>query len=107
MDCEPNRRDLQAKRTATPLVAMFCAPDEREDVSVSVRGANTLKLTFLQIKDVTEFGDVNEAAPRFVPPGCARLVSATARVSPRGNPPDNVDKSYYTYDFGGRGRVSS
>ena len=100
VDCEPNCRDLQAKRTEeTPLVARFGSPDEREDVSVSIRGANTLKLTFLQIKDVTEFGDVNEAAPLFVPPG-ARLVSATARVSPAGQPGgDNVDKSYYTYDF--------
>ena len=80
-------------------MARFGSPDEREDVSVSIRGANTLKLTFLQIKDVTEFGDVNEAAPLFVPPG-ARLVSATARVSPAGQPGgDNVDKSYYTYDF--------
>ena len=64
VDCEPNCRDLQAKRTEeTPLVARFGSPDEREDVSVSIRGANTLKLTFLQIKDVTEFGDVNEAHP--------------------------------------------
>ena len=100
VDCEPNCRDLQAKRTEeTPLVARFGSPDDQEDVSVSIRGANTLKLTFLQIKDVTEFGEVNEAAPLFVPPG-ANLISATARVSPAGQPGgDNVDKSYYTYDF--------
>lgn len=100
VDCEPNCRDLQAKRTEeTPLVARFGSPDDQEDVSVSIRGANTLKLTFLQIKDVTEFGEVNEAAPLFVPPG-ANLISATARVSPAGQPGgENVDKSYYTYDF--------
>ena len=69
-DCEPNCRDLQAKRTEeTPLIARFGSVDEREDVSVSVRGANTLKLTFLSMKDVTEFGAIEEATPLFVPPG--------------------------------------
>ena len=83
VDCEPNCRDLRRSAPRRPSGGAFLPPDEREDVSVSIRGANTLKLTFLQIKDVTEFGDVNDAAPLFVPPG-ARLVSATARVSPRG-----------------------
>ena len=99
-DCEPNCRDLQAKRTEeTPLVARFGSADDSQDVSVSVRGANTLKLTFLQIKDVTEFGDVNEAAPLFVPPG-ARLLGATARVADSATPSgDATTKSYYAYDF--------
>ena len=99
-DCEPNCRDLQAKRTEeTPLVARFGSADESQDVSVSVRGANTLKLTFLQIKDVTEFGDVREAAPLFVPRE-AKLLGASARaervVAPSS---DFVDKGYYAYDF--------
>ena len=90
-DCEPNCRDLQAKRTEeTPLVARFGSADESQDISVSVRGANTLKLTFLQIKDVTEFGDVDEAGSLFVPPG-ANLISATSRVA--------SEKTYYAYDF--------
>ena len=99
-DCEPNCRDLQTKRVEeTPLVARFGSDDGAEDVSVSIRGANTLKLTFLQIKDVREFGDVEAAAPLFVPPG-ATLVSADARSAPAVNPGgDDVDKGYFTYDF--------
>ena len=99
-DCEPNCRDLQSKRVEeTPLVARFGSDDGAEDVSVSIRGANTLKLTFLQIKDVREFGDVEAAAPLFVPPG-ATLVSADARSAPAVNPGgDDVDKGYFTYDF--------
>ena len=74
------RRDLQAKRTEeSPLVARFGSEEQQADISVSVRGANTLKLTFLQIKDVTEFGDVVEAASLFVPPG-AKLISSTSRT---------------------------
>lgn len=91
-DCEPNCRDLQAKRTEeTPLVARFGSADEREDVSVSVRGANTLKLTFLAMKDMAEFGDVDEAAPLFVPPG-ATVLSSSSRVGETG-------KGYYTWNF--------
>lgn len=91
-DCEPNCRDLQAKRTEeTPLVARFGSVDEREDVSVSVRGANTLKLTFLSMKDVTEFGAIEEATPLFVPPG-AKIVSTNARTGESG-------KGYYQWDF--------
>ena len=79
LDCEPNCRDLQAKRTEeSPLVARFGSQDPPADMSVSVRGANTLKLTFLQIKDVTEFGDVVEATNLFVPPG-AELLSSSSR----------------------------
>ena len=90
--CEPNCRDLQAKRTEeTPLVARFGSVDEREDVSVSVRGANTLKLTFLSMKDVTEFGAIEEATPLFVPPG-AKIVSTNARTGESG-------KGYYQWDF--------
>ena len=99
-DCEPNCRDLQAKRTEeTPLVARFGSADDSQDISVSLRGANTLKLTFLQIKDVTEFGDVREAAPLFVPSG-ATVRGATARTEPVAGPSgESVDKAYYAYDF--------
>ena len=99
-NCEPNCRDLQAKRTEeTPLVARFGSVDDQQDIAVSIRGANTLKLTFLQIKDVTEFGEVTEAAPLFIPPE-AKLISASARTSLAGTPSgDNINKGYYTYDF--------
>ena len=79
-DCEPNCRDLQAKRTdETPLVARFGSADEREDVSVSVRGANTLKLTFLAMKDMAEFGDVDEAASCRTM-ACCRSTSVSSRT---------------------------
>jgi len=100
LDCEPYCRDLQSKRTEeSPLVARFGSEEQQADISVSIRGANTLKLTFLQIKDVTEFGEVAEAAPLFLPPG-SKLLSATARTEPQLNTAgDAIDKSYYTYDF--------
>ena len=60
-------------------------------MSVSVRGANTLKLTFLSMKDVTEFGAIEEATPLFVPPG-AKIIDATARTGESG-------KGYYQWDF--------
>lgn len=73
--------------------------EQQADISVSIRGANTLKLTFLQIKDVTEFGDVKEAAPLFIPPGC-NLISATSRVESQLNGAgEPLNKAYYTYDF--------
>lgn len=58
-------------KTTKPMkmCASYDLEEQQADISVSIRGANTLKLTFLQIKDVTEFGDVVEAAPLFVPPG--------------------------------------
>jgi len=99
-DCEPNCRDLQAKRTEeTPLVARFGSADDSQDIAVSVRGANTLKLTFLQIKDITEFGEVAEVASLFVPPD-AKVLSATSRKSLAGTPGGEVaEKGYYAYDF--------
>lgn len=60
-----NSTTLCARVRAAP----YGREEQQADISVSIRGANTLKLTFLQIKDVTEFGDVVEAAPLFLPPG--------------------------------------
>ena len=60
-------------------------------MSVSVRGANTLKLTFLSAKDVTEFGAIEEATPLLVPPG-AKIIDTSARTGESG-------KGYYQWDF--------
>ncbi len=73
-------------------MARFGSSDDTRDIAVSIRGANTLKLTFLQIKDVTEFGEATEAAPLFIPPD-AKLLNVTTRSAPAGTPSgDNGDK---------------
>ena len=81
-------------------MARFGSEEQQADISVSIRGANTLKLTFLQIKDVTEFGDVVEAAPLFVPPG-AKLISSTSRTEPQlnnaGGGPTSIPRPVYSH----------
>ena len=95
-DCEPYCRDLQANQQPeeTPLVARFGTEDRTQDISVSVRGANTLKLTFLQIRDMTEFGTLDESTKLFVPPGAVVLGKLQ-----RSTPSATGDKTYYSWDF--------
>ncbi|GFP93956.1 hypothetical protein PHJA_001539900 [Phtheirospermum japonicum] len=47
--------------------ARFSSPDGSEVLSVVVRPSNQLKITFLEAKDIADFGSLKEAAKIFVP----------------------------------------
>ncbi|KAJ0014213.1 hypothetical protein Pint_19972 [Pistacia integerrima] len=49
------------------FAARFASTDGSEVLSVVVRSSNQLKITFLEAKDITDFGSLKEAAKIFVP----------------------------------------
>ncbi|KAL0890786.1 hypothetical protein Bca101_014769 [Brassica carinata] len=49
------------------FAARFASPDGSEVVSVVIRPSNSLKITFLEAKDISELGSLKEAARIFVP----------------------------------------
>lgn len=77
------------------FAARFATPDGSEVLSVVIRPSNQLKVTFLQAKDVTDFGSLKEAAKIFVPGG-ATIYSARS-IKVRG---DEGFRTYYYYEFG-------
>jgi len=88
-----------------PLKVRLIDP-EGLTVSVAVRIASTMKPTFLQVNDISMFGEVAEVAQIVVPPGSTvtRFYSQD-RVSParKENPAKSAEtgivKKYYTYQF--------
>ncbi|KAJ0080007.1 hypothetical protein Patl1_22761 [Pistacia atlantica] len=70
-----------------------------EVLSVVVRPSNQLKITFLEAKDITDFGSLKEAAKIFVPGmlfGGSTLYSArTIKIKE-----EEGFKTYYFYEFG-------
>ncbi|XP_078436198.1 tagatose-6-phosphate ketose/aldose isomerase, putative (Mog1/PsbP/DUF1795-like photosystem II reaction center PsbP family protein) [Wolffia australiana] len=77
------------------FAAQFASPDRSEAVSVVIRPSNQLKITFLEAKDVTDFGTLKEASKIFVPGG-AKLYSARAIKIKE----DEGLRGYYFYEFG-------
>ncbi|CAH8355627.1 unnamed protein product [Eruca vesicaria subsp. sativa] len=77
------------------FAARFASPDGSEVVSVVIRPSNSLKITFLEAKDISELGSLKEAARIFVP-GAATIYSArTIKVKE-----DEGFRNYYLYEFG-------
>ncbi|RID59651.1 hypothetical protein BRARA_F02867 [Brassica rapa] len=77
------------------FAARFASPDGSEVVSVVIRPSNSLKITFLEAKDISELGSLKEAARIFVP-GAATIYSArTIKVKE-----EEGFRNYYLYEFG-------
>ncbi|CAM6099364.1 unnamed protein product [Calypogeia fissa] len=81
-----------------PFAARFASPDRDEVLSIVIKPASKLRLSFYETKDITDFGSIKEAAPNFVPPG-ARLVSARIINSKA----SRVPRTYYMYEFLAKG----
>lgn len=84
---------------ANPLKARFSGPGG-VSVSVAVRRAADLRPTFMQVTDVSQYGDVDASSPIFVPPRSKLLRSWTSEAS---SPDDAPARSYYNYEFEVRG----
>ncbi|KAJ4900686.1 Mog1/PsbP/DUF1795-like photosystem II reaction center PsbP family protein [Raphanus sativus] len=77
------------------FAARFASPDGSEVVSVVIRPSNSLKITFLEAKDISALGSLKEAARIFVP-GAATIYSArTIKVKE-----EEGFRNYYLYEFG-------
>ncbi|XAR52560.1 hypothetical protein NMG60_11020701 [Bertholletia excelsa] len=77
------------------FAARFASPDGTEVVSVVIRPSNQLKITFLEAKDITDFGSLKEAAKIFVPGGATIYSARTIKIKE-----DEDFRTYYFYEFG-------
>ncbi|CAM6010072.1 unnamed protein product [Sphagnum balticum] len=50
-----------------PFAARFASPDRQEVLSVVIRQASQLRLSFFETKDISDFGSLKEVAAIFVP----------------------------------------
>ncbi|TXG65633.1 hypothetical protein EZV62_006908 [Acer yangbiense] len=66
-----------------------------EVVSVVIKPSNQLKLTFLEAKDISDFGSLREAAKIFVPGGATIYSARTIKIKE-----EEGFKTYYFYEFG-------
>ncbi|KAL1811807.1 hypothetical protein ACET3Z_021872 [Daucus carota] len=78
--------------------ARFASPDGSEVVSVVLRTSNSLKITFLEAKDITDIGSLKDAAKLFVPGGATLYSARTIKIKE-----DEGFRNYYYYEFGREG----
>lgn len=77
------------------FAARYASPDGSEVVSVVIRPANQLKITFLEAQDISDIGSLKQVAKILVP-GRATLYSAhTIKLRE-----DESYRTYYFYEFG-------
>eukprot|EP00850_Spirogloea_muscicola_P016731 SM000138S00038 [mRNA] locus=s138:82170:83586:- [translate_table: standard] len=89
------RSTVSEGKPATPFSARFASADKQEVLSVLIRNTPTLRLSFFEVKDVTQLGELQEAANFLLPTG-AKVVSS--RLA------EQNDKKYYLYEFRARGK---
>ncbi|BBN16384.1 hypothetical protein MPTK1_7g05810 [Marchantia polymorpha subsp. ruderalis] len=77
-----------------PFAARFASPDRDEILSVVIKPASQMQLSFYQAMDIKDFGSIKEAAPKFVPGG-SKLVAARIINSTK----SRVPRTYYLYEF--------
>ncbi|XP_011078713.1 uncharacterized protein LOC105162417 [Sesamum indicum] len=75
--------------------ARFASPDGSEVLSVVVRPSNQLKITFLEAKDIADFGSLKQAARIFVPGGATLYSARTFKIKE-----EEGYRNYYFYEFG-------
>ncbi|KAL8547014.1 hypothetical protein ACS0TY_006655 [Phlomoides rotata] len=101
------------KAKPKPFAARFTSPDggdtfkskqllgtsygsERSEVlSVVVQPSNSLKITFLEAKDIADLGSLKEVARIFVPGGAKLYSARTIKIKE-----DEGYRNYYFYEFG-------
>eukprot|EP00249_Psilotum_nudum_P000315 c11405_g1_i1 orf=511-1359(-) len=74
------------------FVARFASPDRSEILSVVIRPASQLKLSFFETKDITDIGSIKEAANIFVPAGAKLCVAHTIKSA-------DSPRTYYFFEF--------
>lgn len=77
------------------FAARFASPDGSEVVSVVLRTSNSLKITFVEAKDITDLGSLKAAAKLFVPGGATLYSARTIKIKE-----DEGFRNYYYYEFG-------
>lgn len=77
------------------FAARFASPDGSEVVSVVLRTSNSLKITFLEAKDITDLGSLKNAAKLFVPGGATLYSARTIKIKE-----DEGFRNFYYYEFG-------
>ncbi|CAK7340787.1 unnamed protein product [Dovyalis caffra] len=77
------------------FAARFASSDGSEVLSVVVRPSNSLKITFLEAKDITDLGSLKEASKIFVPGGSTLYSARTLKVKE-----EEGYRTYYFYEFG-------
>ncbi|VVA12753.1 Hypothetical predicted protein [Prunus dulcis] len=77
------------------FAARFASPDGYEVVSVVIRPSNSLKITFLEAKDITDLGSLKEAAKIFIPVGSTVYSARTIKIKE-----EEGFRTYYFYEFG-------
>ncbi|KAF3591108.1 hypothetical protein DY000_02025885 [Brassica cretica] len=100
------------------FAARFASPDGSEVVSVVIRPSNSLKITFLEAKDIAELGSLKEAARIFVPGSLKHMHLGKSHTVPQrfillvqsrlrkkkvsGKSPFELysHQNYYLYEFG-------
>eukprot|EP00271_Cylindrocystis_brebissonii_P009652 TRINITY_DN2469_c0_g1_i2.p1 TRINITY_DN2469_c0_g1~~TRINITY_DN2469_c0_g1_i2.p1 ORF type:complete len:381 (-),score=57.30 TRINITY_DN2469_c0_g1_i2:96-1238(-) len=91
-------RSTISDKPKSPFVARFASPDREEVLSVVSRPTNGLRLSFFEVKDVSDLGPIDEAASVFIPPG-ARLLATRQYVLT----PDRVPRTHYLFEFVSQG----
>lgn len=79
-----------------PFAARFASSDRSEVLSVVIRQASQLKLTFFATKDITDLGSLRDAASIFVPVGAKLYVARTIKEA---DADAESDRTYYYYEF--------
>ncbi|CAN6575616.1 unnamed protein product [Malus baccata var. baccata] len=77
------------------FAARFASADGYEVVSVVIRPSNSLKITFLEAKDITDLGSLKEAAKIFVPVGSTVYSARAIKIKE-----EEGFRTYYFYEFG-------
>ncbi|KAM1144685.1 hypothetical protein ACFX2I_033329 [Malus domestica] len=77
------------------FAARFASADGYEVVSVVIRPSNSLKITFLEAKDITDLGSLKEAAKIFIPVGSTVYSARAIRIKE-----EEGFRTYYFYEFG-------
>lgn len=83
----------------SPIIAQFASSDRRELITLVVRPTTAVQLSFFEIRDVTDFGGIQEAAKVFLPPGTKPLATRQFTATP-----DQVPRTYYLYEFVANGK---
>lgn len=76
------------------FAARFASSDGSEVLSVIIRPTNSLKLTFLEAKDITDLGSLKAAAKIFVPGGSNLHSARTIKIKE-----EEGLRTYYFYEF--------
>ena len=91
--CENCRAEenVNMSKSESPLLAHFISQSGETDITISAIGANSLKLSLLQINTIEELGSLDSTSALFLP-STAKIEGTSIRKS-------NGMKTFYSWDF--------